>query len=410
MSRRIPLNRRESDLLEFKSRDALREPATIGREVVAMLNARGGEVWIGIREERGVAKEVEDIDDPDAAQRSLFDALIERIEPAPEDEIAVEIVPAQGRHLLLVRVKPREGRGPYDLLHRGGRYFVIRVGDRLRHLGRDEIRERFRGSVEGGVESADRRLREREEALLRDGTSALWLGFAPLSGSPELRTDRLRGREYLGDPAATEVRRSGYSVVAAVQAAPLAGAPVIREFRPTRAVVGVEGVARLAVSREAEIHFEAPLDSVRSFSSIRELEGHRVLYPAALLEYVVSTFRLVGRILADRDETPAGEIWKARLSERGMAVRLALVGAEGWILVPGRDDDLRLWQVLRNRLEPFPDPAFVLTAPEVFTSSELEHEPDRCAWRLLGRLYEGFGYEPEQVPYFDPATGTFRFP
>ena len=46
MSRPIPLDERESDVLEFKSREALREPFAIGREVVAMLNAGGGEVWM----------------------------------------------------------------------------------------------------------------------------------------------------------------------------------------------------------------------------------------------------------------------------------------------------------------------------------------------------------------------------
>jgi hypothetical protein len=413
MSRRIPLNEPECDVLEFKSRDALREPATIGREVVAMLNAGGGEVWIGIREERGVAKEIEDIDDPQAARRSLHDALIERIEPLPlADEVRVEIVADQGRHLLVVSVEARPERGPYDLLHRGGRHFVVRVGDRLRHLGRDEIRERFRNAVADDVERTDRVLRAREEELLREGSSILWLGFAPLAGSARLRLDRLLRREYLQDPAATGVRRSGYSVVAALQAAPLTSAPAIRKVRPergtSRAVIGVEGVARLSISREAEVHFEAPLESVRSFTSIPEFENRRVVYPAALLEYIVSTFRLVGKMLGD-DEAEEDGIWSSR-PEQGMAVRLALVGVGGWILVPGRDDDLRLWQVLRNRVEPFPDPAFGLPSPEVFTLTALEREPDRCAWRLSGGLYEGFGYERQQVPYFDPARGTFRFP
>ena len=412
MSRPIPLDERESDVLEFKSREALREPFAIDREVVAMLNAGGGEVWIGLRDERGVAIEIEDIDDAEAASRSLLDALIERIEPPPlADEVRVEVVD-QGPKVLVVGVRPQAGRGPYDLLHRGGRHFVTRVGDRLRYLGRDEIRERFRATAENGVERADRSLRTREEELLRGGRSALWLGFAPLAGSPRLQLDRLLRREYLRDPTATGVRRSGYSVVAALEAAPLSSTPVVREVRPERgtswAVLEVEGVARLSVSREAEVHFEAPLEAVRSFSSLPEFESRLVLYPAALLEYTVSTFRLVGRMLGDAEAADDG-IWRAR-PEQGMAVRLALAGVEGWVLVPGRDDDLRFWQVLRHRVRGFPDPAFALPAPETFTLAALEREPDRCAGRLLGTLYEHFGHERDQVPYLDPASGLFRFP
>ena len=85
-------------------------------------------------------------------------------------------------------------------------------------------------------------------------------------------------------------------------------------------------------------------------------------------------------------------------------------GVEGWVLVPGRDDDLRFWQVLRHRVRGFPDPAFALPAPETFTLAALEREPDRCAGRLLGTLYEHFGHERDQVPYLDPASGLFRFP
>lgn len=412
MSRPLPLNKRESDVLEFKSREALREPFAIGREVVAMLNAAGGEVWIGLRDERGVAIEIEDIDDAEAARRSLLDALIARIEPPPlADEVRVEVVD-QGRKVLVVSVQPTPKRGPYDLLHHGGRHFLTRVGDRLRYLSRDEIREGFQETAEEGVERADRSLRAREEELLREGSATMWLGFAPLAGSPELRLDRLLRREYLRDPTATGVRRSGYSVVAALEAAPLTSTPIHREVRPERgtrwAVVEVVGVARLSVSREAEAHFEAPLESVRAFSSISEFENRRVLYPTALLEYAVSTFRLVGKMLGDNEAEEDG-IWRAR-PEQGMAVRLALAGVQGWILVPGRDDDLHFWQVLRHRGEPFPDRTFVLPAPETFALAELEREPDRCAWRLLGALYEGFGYEREQVPYFDPASEVFRFP
>ena len=55
------LGKAESDRLEFKEAEALRRPANIGREVVGFLNADGGEIWIGVKEEheRAVGYEVD---------------------------------------------------------------------------------------------------------------------------------------------------------------------------------------------------------------------------------------------------------------------------------------------------------------------------------------------------------------
>jgi len=55
MNTKIPIGQRENQQREFKSKDALRHLATVGRAVVAMLNSEGGDVWIGLREADGVA-------------------------------------------------------------------------------------------------------------------------------------------------------------------------------------------------------------------------------------------------------------------------------------------------------------------------------------------------------------------
>ena len=82
MSRRVPLGRKEDFHLELKGRDALDDPEKIAREVVAFLNAEGGDVWVGLGEEAGRAVKVEPIPDPEREQRRLVDYLIETIEPS----------------------------------------------------------------------------------------------------------------------------------------------------------------------------------------------------------------------------------------------------------------------------------------------------------------------------------------
>jgi len=71
----------ESDRLEFKEEAVLERPASIGREVVGFLNADGGDIWIGVKEEHERAVGYESIPDIEQARRSLLDHLIDTIQP-----------------------------------------------------------------------------------------------------------------------------------------------------------------------------------------------------------------------------------------------------------------------------------------------------------------------------------------
>jgi predicted HTH transcriptional regulator len=78
-----PVGQRESQHLEFKSKDALKHLASVGREVVAMLNSEGGDVWVGLREADGVAVTLEPIKNLDREIGRLRDHFSDSIEPAP---------------------------------------------------------------------------------------------------------------------------------------------------------------------------------------------------------------------------------------------------------------------------------------------------------------------------------------
>jgi predicted HTH transcriptional regulator len=107
------LGRDEGPQLEFKSREALEDLAKVGREVVGMLNAEGGEVWVGVREEAGRAVAVEALADPGLARQRLRDYLADSLEPRLQAEVAVEVVEWQGSPALLrIEIRPRRERQP----------------------------------------------------------------------------------------------------------------------------------------------------------------------------------------------------------------------------------------------------------------------------------------------------------
>ena len=82
----IPLGQPEGERLEFKGRDVLRHLSNVSREVVAMLNASGGDIWIGLVEEQGRAVRVEAIENPAREINRLRDHFSDAIEPSPDFE------------------------------------------------------------------------------------------------------------------------------------------------------------------------------------------------------------------------------------------------------------------------------------------------------------------------------------
>ena len=142
-----PLGERESLKSEFKRVEALKDPANIAREVVAFLNAEGGEIWIGVGEAAGVADVIEEVPNPELQRDRLQDALVDLVEPCPVvgREIAIEVVPFpadQARGLLRVRVEAGR-RGPYALLRQTMRAYLKRTGTRLRPMTREELAQAF---------------------------------------------------------------------------------------------------------------------------------------------------------------------------------------------------------------------------------------------------------------------------
>ena len=78
----ISLGDTEGQRLEFKAADVLDSPAYVAREAAAMLNAIGGEIWIGVEEREGKASRLEPVRDAERARSALLDAQWARLGPA----------------------------------------------------------------------------------------------------------------------------------------------------------------------------------------------------------------------------------------------------------------------------------------------------------------------------------------
>jgi hypothetical protein len=393
MSHRIPLGKKEGSRLEFKGSEALRAPETIARGVVSMLNADGGEVWVGLREENERAVAIEPIVEPDQAKRRLLDHLIDAIEPAPSKEIEVEPEASDEGFVLRIVTQPRAGRRPYALLKGGGRQFLIRVGPRSRPMTREELQESFSHGGSRSPSRDDRALDEAKSRLAdgreqgqRAGGRRLWLRLEP---SADLALDRQDPRleTLLQDPLATGNRRSGWSFV--VQFGP---GPRLQKDRLVMTDESYDAPYGriITLQRRGALTFEAPLEAL--FWKGEEGE----IWPFALLEYPISAFRIARAIYAGK--LPFGTRVVADLS---------LFGIRGWKLRPHSPVT---W--LRGRPRPFEESEdLVSDGPLDFSAEEIENDPDRCGYRLVERVYEAFGYRRDEMPAeFDTQSGRLILP
>lgn len=409
----VPLGQREDSKLEFKAKDALREPSTIAREVVAFLNSGGGEVWVGLQEKNGIAVTPESVNDAEDQARRLRDFLVDSLEPSPSDrELKIEVVAALGGgSLLRIQCSPQPSRRPYALLKQSGRLFLTRFADRIRTLSREEIRESFsenKNSQEGGIEDLERAVQAELERQRRTASSSgggfLWLHLE-CGGAALLDLDKVLESDYLTDPLATGNRFSGSNFTAAYQ---LGGKePEIRGgIAGNHLFVGREDVFELHVYGSGRITLRVPLMSL-FVNPFEHDEVECQLGSDYLLEYPISLFRLAGRVLADEG------LWvDGQAPTKPIVAQFAVLGLEGWGLRPRSvRSSGDLWMYGRQPVKVFKSKDFVLDRPLRFTSEEILTRPDRCGFRLVRQLYMAFGYSlADMPPEFDQRLGRLYLP
>jgi Putative DNA-binding domain len=400
----LPVREREGETLELKSRAALAEPETIARGAVAMLNAKGGDIWLGIKAAPG-ENELEPIPEADAERerRSLQDHLLDTIEPTPtgqEITVTTESVD-RGPHggdgrVLRVELEPNDGHRPYAFRRRGGRHFVRRVGDRTVPMSRDELRELFSQTAAEAASpgAAAEQLRAEAKEVAEKRADRFWLGLEPASpGDLDLRA--LKRTDLLEEPALSGTARDSYNFSAAAYH----GRPRIGQAGgQTGMTVGGDAL-QLRVLRSGGLRFEAALAETFRVGRVPFVAEERLLSPEALLGYPVSVFRLAGTLLDEHSlwrHAPQGDWWGT----------LAISGLRGWGLFPG---DLANWQSYRYQGRRFDDDYLLLQDLLRFTQEDLGERPEDCAMRLVERIYDAF--EIEILPTLvGAALGHARLP
>jgi hypothetical protein len=390
------LARSEGPTLEFKSAAALQQPAIVARAAVALLNARGGAIWIGVKEAGHRAVAVDPFPDADRARRRLLDHLIDAIEPTPtDDELGIEVVQLDdppGGSILRVDVRPDDAKRPYAQISGPARTFVIRVGDRIATMSREQLRKLLAGAPQDDPAAETKKyVLERRTVIRRTAAGKLSVCIHP-SADLQLRLGDPEFRLLLREPERTGNRPMGWVFA-------LTEEPVRRSGK---LVFGHEQGRQTTLHRCGTIEFTVPIARILwAGHSPNAASPTAEIHPLALCEYPTSVLRLASHAYRGLADAPVRE-------DIDVVVDLALPGARGLLLrpyVPGsagfESDDGKL----------FEEDDLLLEQPLVVRMQRLVNSPDECAFLLMQRVYEAFGYEERFLPLaFDRKTGKFTLP
>jgi hypothetical protein len=392
-----PLGERESLKSEFKRVEALKDPANIAREVVALLNAEGGEIWIGVGEAAGVADVIEEVPNPELQRDRLQDALVDLVEPSPVvgREIAIEVVPFpadQTRGLLRVRVDAGR-RGPYALLRQTMRAYLKRTGSRLRPMTREELGQAFRqaSADEDRVAKVVREIGSHLRECADDGFAGLRMVIRT-GGDVDLGLEKELLEPLFRDPRSTGNRPLGWNFTSSHY----------DEVRPFRQ--GGQGGYRLGEADSVQWTTISTRGDIEFSAALERLQGHgqaKSLWPLALLEFPASVARLARTLYTMNAMRPLPR-------DTPVVLGLGLFRIEGWSLAPGSPHSMAY---LVEKPRTYTESDFFLGEPLVVRWEEIDVSPDRCAYRLVRQVYQAFGYEERDVPQeYNRDTAQLTFP
>lgn len=387
MTETVPFGEAAGPNLAFEAVGALQQPERIAREVVAMLNTDGGDLWVGLEEMSGRAARATPVDHD--ARRRVLDILVQFVEPAiGEDTCEVTEVPVEGGAVLRVRVRADASGRPYALVRQGAREFVMRTSDRMRPMSREELETLLRETPppSADLSRARRSLIERRDSHLSPG---LWVGvaFAPaahlkLEPSAERILSALRGVSSRSDGAQTAFHLlSRYGQ-------PVLGAGEVEIETPHHSLL-------LRESGSSDLHVSA--DRLRG--RVHGVGGDdRAIDPNVLINYGAALTRLYGTLI-QQDLLVVSP-------ESGVLLDAALRGVQGARMA----DPAPSYGIIgRERSLPGSDPDLVFEGPMELPARELTERPDRCAFLLISRIYHAFGLESDAIPYYRRDLERFVF-
>lgn len=347
------------------------------RDITSVANAFGGYIILGVGENKdGLPIDITDVVDAEKERNRIWSSCISCIDPRIPGFKVKTISTPKKKSLVLIFI-PRSTRAPHMITFKGLNQFWIRHDRQKSAMSIEEIREACL-RVENLQENVQKFIKERKEELLNKiGEQTTYvIGSVPLGVRNTIVdiNDKIL-REFLKNPPSQ--RKDGFNLEFpdSISGGRIIPCPTLRglsigNIKWKKVELMRNGYYELLVKLEAE--------------HLREKVFNKELYVLKhlpIVEYIISYFRALKmlRQLLGIEETMISYLYIFNIQKYGFVECLR---------------NLSLPEL--HEVKIYDEPHFEIEPIEIYDFQN----PDKIAKEFLDRIWNAFGFESKDVPYF----------
>lgn len=344
------------------------------KDISSMGNAFGGYIIIGIKEDKnGVPlDEICWIDDNEAEKKKdwIISCCISSIEPRIPG-LKVDTIKVGGKGSIIKIFIPRSTRRPHMVLKEAYRFY-IRHDRQISKMSIEEIRDACL-RVANLQKDVQKFIEERKEKLLNivRNRAIYAIGSVPLGArSTIVDINDKTLRDFLKNPP--DQRKHGYNL----EFTSSIPTPTLQGLK-----IGNIGWKKVELMRNGYYELLVGLDTEHCRKKVFKKESY-VMVHLPIVEYTVSFFRAIKNLkqLLGIEETLISFLSIINISKYGFVKYLREMSLP-------LEAEVKHYRKSHLEIEPM----------EVYDF----RNPDKIAKEFLGRIWNTFGFESEDVPYFE---------
>lgn len=349
------------------------------KDISAMANAFGGYILVGIKEEEnGLPDRVLWMDDAVAEQKRdwILSCCISSIDPRIPG-LRVGIIKVNSKGSLIKILVPRSTRAPHMVLKDDYRFY-IRHDRQISRMCIEEIREACL-RVENLQKNVNEFIKERKEEIRRTikGKTAYVISSVPLAvGSTIVDINEKTIREFLKNPPGQ--RKDGWNLdFTRVKY----GSPILPKPTLQGLVIGSLDWMKVELWRNGYYELLAAVDDRSRYLRKVFKTGKYIFEHLPLVELTVSYFRALNALtqLIGVEEPIISCVNIFNVSEIGFVYHIDEIG-----------------NISPDEVEYYNKPHLEVEPVAIYD----QQNPDKVAKEFLGRIWNAFGFESEDIPYF----------
>lgn len=347
------------------------------RDISSMANAFGGYIIVGVRADQdGLPIEIINISNAEMERDRIWSSCISCLESRIPG-LKIKTISLPERESLIIIFIPRSTRLPHMVTFKGLNQFWIRHDRQKSPMSIEEIREACL-RVENLQKNVQDFIKERKEEILNviSNKTVYLIAAVPLATRSAIIdiNDKIL-RDFLKNPPGQRKHGWNLDFTGGKYGSPNWPKPTLQGL-----VIGSLNWRKVELWRNGYYELLAIIDGERYLRKVRKTEKYFFTH-LPIIELTVSYFRAlkVLRQLIGVEESIIGCVTIFNVSKIGFVCHINEIG-----------------DIFPDEVEYYSKPHLEVKPVAIYD----QHNPDKVAKEFLGRIWNAFGFESEDVPFF----------